>query len=153
MIIDINRSLKLNKYYAGTRLKCLPTGAKHLRRCPIYRLNSRTLQCLKQFEIYYGVYWYDYQIYDVKNRTGYIIYGQLDYQIEKNKYITYLRRETPSICAGQTWIYILNGLRIQKTILLDNFNPTFKNYKHNIKQWIELVKQFKCGEERWNYMK
>ena len=146
MFIDIDNALERQLFYAGTKIRPTPKGGKDLRRCPRGRLSSRTLFNLQHFTVNYGINWYDYLVYDVdhswKPRSGFIIYGKVDYQPDFISYITYGRIETTGVCAGATTVWIMHGLPLQKTLLQETIHTDFEKYRYPYNMWVELVAPF-----------
>lgn len=148
MFIDIESAYNNNMFFAGTKLRDIPRGGYDLRRCTRSRLSNRTLFNLQQFNMRFGINWYDYQIYDVDDRmksntrSGFIIYGKINYQPDFISYITYGRVETTSGCAGSTKVWIMNGIPLQKSALLESIDVTFKKYEYPYNMWVELVAPF-----------
>jgi hypothetical protein len=148
MIIDIDGALEKQLFYVGTKIRPIPRGGENLRRCPRARLSSVTLKHLQDFTTRFGINWYDYLIYDVPgkfrigHRSGFIIYGKIDYQPDFISYITYGRIETTSGCAGLTNLWILHGVPLQKTSLQETIHTDFGRYEYPYNMWVELVAPF-----------
>jgi len=115
-------------FWRGEIAGSLPAGASKLKRVEIEDINATTRRKLATLSLAFQIKWDTFIKYKIRRRTGTLVYGTA----RNGCKITYFRKETSSVMAGQTLVYFGDSgqsVQVSRLLFLISSYHIYQSYK------------------------